>query len=214
MLYAVLQFCACAGSGLKRLILKRSFLPIFLMTWVVLAACEQKLPSPFKADDVTANYSQVNFHLTDHTGKARTLTDFRGKVVAIFFGYTHCPDVCPTTLADMSLALDKLGEDAERVQVLFVTVDPERDNPEFLKQYMPEFNPNFLALYGDMQATEQVTKTFKVRYEKQPTSSGYNVDHSAGTFLIDPKGSVRLLAPYGQRSEWLAEDIRLLLAGV
>ncbi len=181
---------------------------------IFLSACDQKLPSPFNADDVTASYAQTDFHLTDHTGKSRTLKDFRGKVVAIFFGYTHCPDVCPTTLADMSLALEKLGKDAERVQVLFVTVDPERDNQELLGQYAPAFNPTFLALYGDIQATEQVAKAFHVKYEKQPTSSGYNVDHSAGTFLIDPKGRVRLLAPYGQPSKRLAEDIRLLLAGV
>ena len=182
---------------------------------IFLAACEEpRLPSPFHASDISFRFEQADFRLTDHNGKPRSLSDFRGKVVALFFGYTHCPDVCPTTLADMSLALDKLGGDAERVQVLFVTVDPERDNPELLGLYVPAFNPSFLALYGDEQATQKVASTFAVTYQKQPTSSGYSVDHSAGTFLIDPKGRVRLLAPYGQRSEWLAEDIRLLLAGV
>jgi len=210
------DLCASTGSARTGEYIQESFLRSLVLFFAVmlLVACEQKLPSPFKADDVTANYAQTDFHLNDHTGKARTLTDFRGKVVAIFFGYTHCPDVCPTTLADMSLVLEKLGKDAERVQVLFITVDPERDTPELLSHYAPAFNPTFLSLYGDMRATEEVAKAFNVKYEKQPTSSGYNVDHSAGTFLIDPKGRVRLLAPYGQRPEWLVEDIRLLLAGV
>ena len=105
-----------------------------------------------------------------------------------------------------------LGKDAGRVQVLFVTVDPERDRAEMLAQYVPAFDPSFLALYGDPQATAQVAKVFGVIYQKQPTSSGYNMDHSAGTFLIDTAGKTRLLAPYGQRAEWLADDIRLLLA--
>ncbi|MBI5429741.1 MAG: SCO family protein [Nitrosomonadales bacterium] len=179
-----------------------------------LAACEQKLPSPFKAGDVTAKYAQADLRLTDHNGKPRTLADFRGKVVVLFFGYTHCPDVCPTTLADLAQVMRLLDKDADRVQVLFVTVDPERDQPEMLGQYVPAFHPSFLALYGDKQATEQVAKTFDVTYLKQPTTSGYNIDHSAGTFLIDPAGRVRLLAPYGQQAEMLAADIRLLLAGV
>ncbi len=212
--YAARRFFSHALSGLEILIFKRRFLPVFWVALFALAACDQKLPSPFKADDVTANYAQTEFHLTDHTGKARTLADFRGKVVAVFFGYTHCPDVCPTTLADMSLVMEKLGKDAARVQVLFITVDPERDTPELLAHYAPAFNPTFISLYGDMQATEEVAKAFNVKFEKQPTSSGYNVDHSAGTLLIDPKGRVRLLAPYGQLPEWLVEDIRLLLAGV
>jgi len=188
---------------------------LMLLLVAMLAACgEQKLPSPFHASDISFRFEQTDFHLTDHNDKLRTLADFRGKVVALFFGYTHCPDVCPTTLADLAQAMRILGKDAERVQVLFVTVDPERDNPELLGQYVPAFDPAFIALYGDEQATQKIASTFAVTYQKQQTTSGYSVDHSAGTFLIDPKGRVRLLAPYGQRSEWLAEDIRLLLAGV
>lgn len=191
----------------------RNLLLLFLA--VFFAACgEPKLPSPFHANDVKAKFVQADLHLTDHTGKPRALADFRGKVVVLFFGYMHCPDVCPTTLADLAQVMGLLGKDAERVQVLFVTLDPERDTPSLLGQYVPAFHSSFLALYGDAQATQQVAKTFEISYQKQPTSSGYNLDHSAGTFLIDPAGRVRLLAPYGQRAEWLAEDIRLLLAGV
>ncbi len=186
---------------------------ILILLAVLLAACEEpKLPSPFHASELGNKYAGADFKLTDHNGKPRTLSDFRGKVVAIFFGYTHCPDVCPTTLADMTRVMQLLGKDAERVQVLFVTVDPERDPPEMLVQYVPAFHPAFLGLYGDVETTAQVAKAFGVVYEKQPTSSGYNVDHSAGTYLIDPQGQVRLLAPYAQRAEWMADDIRLLLA--
>lgn len=189
----------------------RSLIVIALL--VLLAACEEpKLPSPFHASDVSARFAQADFQLTDHDGKLRTLADFRGKVVAVFFGYTHCPDVCPTTLADLAQVRRKLGQDADRLQVLFVTLDPERDTRELLAQYVPAFDPTFLGLYGDMQTTAQVGKIFGVTFQKQVTTSGYNLDHSTGTFLIGPDGKVRLRAPYGQRVEWLADDVRLLLA--
>jgi len=188
---------------------------IALMLAMLLAACEEpRLPSPFHAGDVSMPLAEANFRLTDHNGKQRTLADFRGKVVALFFGYTHCPDVCHTTLADLAQAMSMLNKDAERVQVLFVTVDPERDKPEMLVKYVAAFHPSFLALYGDAAATEQAAKSFYVTYQKQPTTSGYNIDHSVGTFLIDPQGKVRLRAPLAQRPAWLADDIRLLLAGV
>jgi len=187
---------------------------ITLLLVVLLAGCEKpRLPSPFHASDVSAMFTQADFRLTDHNGKTRTLADFRGKAVALFFGYTHCPDVCPTTLADLAQMMQLLGKDAGRVQVLFITVDPERDTPEMLAQYVPAFHPSFLGLHGDAQATAQAAKAFYVGYQKQPTSSGYNVDHSLGTFLVDPKGRVRLRAPHAQRAAWFADDIRLLLGG-
>lgn len=180
-----------------------------------LAGCEKaQLPSPFHASDVSAMFTQSDFRLTDHNGKARTLADFRGKAVALFFGYTHCPDVCPTTLADLARAMEILAKDADRVQILFITVDPERDRPEMVAQYVTAFHPSFLGLHGSAEATAQAAKAFYVGYEKRPASTGYTVDHSTGTFLVDPSGKVRLRAPLGQRSDWLADDIRLLLAGV
>ena len=185
-----------------------------LLLVMLLAGCEKsKVPSPFHASDIGAMFTKADFRLTDHNGKTRTLADFRGKAVAVFFGYTHCPDVCPTTLADLARAMRLLGKDADRVQVLFVTVDPERDMPEMLAQYVPAFYPSFLGLYGDAQATAQAAKAFYVGYDKRPTASGYNVDHSVGTFLVDPAGKVRLRAPHAQRAEWFADDIRLLLGG-
>jgi protein SCO1/2 len=186
---------------------------LIIIALFFIAGCEEpKLPSPFHASEVGSQVAQADFKLTDHNGRVRTLADFRGKVVVLFFGYLHCPDVCPTTMADLAQVVGQLGKDAARVQVLFVTVDPERDTPELLAKYAPAFHPDFLGLSGDVAATAQVSKAFNVVYQKQPTSTGYNVDHSAGTYLIDTNGKVRLLAPYGQRADWLAQDIRLLLA--
>lgn len=184
-----------------------------MLLCALLAACEQKLPSPFKASEVTAKYAQADLHLRAPDGRPVSLADYRGKVVALFFGYTHCPDVCPTTLADMAQVMRMLGKDAERVQVLFVTLDPERDNPALLAQYVPAFYPSFLGLYGDAQATAAAAKAFDVVYQKQPTKSGgYTLDHSAGTYLIAPSGKPVLLSPFAQRPELLVQDIRLLLA--
>ncbi|MDH2919530.1 MAG: SCO family protein [Sideroxydans sp.] len=178
-----------------------------------MTACEEpKLPSPFHASEVAGKFAQADFKLTDHHGKPRTLADFRGKVVLLFFGYVHCPDVCPTTLADLAQAMQLLGDDAKRVQVLFVTVDPERDTTELLANYIPAFNADFLGLSGDAQATADVTRAFAVSYQKQPSKTSYNVDHSAGTYLIDGQGKVRLLASYGQSAVQFAQDIHLLLA--
>jgi protein SCO1/2 len=187
---------------------------LLLSSLLMLAACgEPKLPSPFKANEVTGKYAQADFRLHDPSGKTVTLADFRGKAVALFFGYIHCPDVCPTTLADMAQVMRMLGQDAEKVQVLFVTLDPERDKPELLAQYAPAFYPSFLGLYGDAQETAQAAKAFDIIYQKQATRSGsYTLDHSAGTYLISPSGTPVLLSPFAQRPEFLAQDIRLLLA--
>lgn len=191
--------------------LLRNFFILIALFFV--SACDgPELPSPFHASDVGARFAGADFKLTDHNGKIRTLSDFRGKVVVLFFGYIHCPDVCPTTMADLAQVMGKLGKDADRVQVLFVTVDPARDSKELLAQYVPAFYPSFLGLCGDAQNTAQVAKSFKVTYQNQLTSTGYNVDHSAGAFLIDTAGAVRLLSPYGQPADWLEQDIRLLLA--
>ena len=188
---------------------------IFLFLCVLLlAACgEHDLPSPYHAIDVTGPLEQADFHLADFNGKPRSLADFRGKVVVLFFGYTHCPVVCPTTLADLAQVMRMLGKDADRVQVLFVTVDPERDTPDLLAKFVPAFYPSFLGLYGDAQSTAQIAKSFGVSYEKQYyKKGGYAMLHSDGTFLIGPQGRPLLLSRYGQPAALLAQDIRLLLA--
>ena len=177
----------------------------------LLTACAESLP-PYNSIDVTTPLEQADFHLTDFNGKPRSLADFRGKVVLLFFGYTHCPLICPTTMADLAQVMEKLGKDANRVQVLFVTVDPENDRPELMAKYIPAFHPSFLGLYGDEQATAQTARSFGVSYEKQTyKQGGYSFIHSDSTFLIGTTGKTRLLSRYGQKVELLVQDVRLLL---
>jgi len=176
------------------------------------AACGPGGPK-FEGSDVTGVGFGRDFKLVDHNGKSRTLADFRGKAVVLFFGYTQCPGACPTTMAELAAVMRELGADADRVQVLFVTVDPERDTPELLSQYVPAFNPTFLGLRGDAQATADAAKEFKILYQKQPgpTPGTYSMDHSAGTFIFDPQGRLRVYVSYGQSPQVFAHDIRELL---
>lgn len=176
-----------------------------------LAACT---PSPFQLDDISGSAMGRDFALTDHTGRARTLADFRGKAVLLFFGFTHCPDFCPTTLADMAGIMRDLGPDAARTQFLFVTLDPERDTQAVLARFVPSFDPRFIGLYGDVPATERTAQEFKVVYQKHPLAGGdYTLDHSVGLFIYDPAGRLRLFARYGQPAAKIEHDVRLLLGG-
>ena len=189
------------------------FAPLLLVA-LTLSSCVERTAT-FMSTDISGADFGKDFHLTDHNGKARTLADFRGSVVAMFFGYTQCPDVCPTSMTAMADVLKRLEADARRVQVLFVTVDPERDTPAMLAQYVPQFHPSFLGLYGDVPATRQVAKDFKVFYEKRPgqTPTSYTIDHTAGIYVFDPQGRLRLLVKHGEAPDRVAADIRLLLSG-
>lgn len=185
---------------------------VLLMT--LLGACKPAAQqNQFSATDVSGAEFAQTFNLTDHTGKPRTLADFNGKVVALFFGYTHCPDVCPTTMTDLKQSMKLLGADAEQVQVLFVTLDPERDTQQVLAQYIPAFDKRFIGLYGTQAQTESVTKEFKIFAAKVENSgkSGYTLDHSAGLYLYDKSGKIRLYADYGTKPDVLAADIKKLL---
>jgi len=179
---------------------------------LALAACGAKGPS-FQATDLTGASFGRDFELTAPDGKPRRLADFRGKAVVMFFGYTQCPDVCPTTLAALADAMRQLGADADRVQVLFVTIDPERDTPALLSQYVPAFDPRFLGLYGDADATARTAKEFKIIYQKVPgpAPGSYTMDHSAGTYIFDPQGHLRLYVSNAQGSNVFAHDLRELL---
>jgi protein SCO1/2 len=181
----------------------------------LLAGCEKQGSTPkFKLTDVTGVSFGKELALTDHNGQHRTLSDFNGKVVVLFFGFIHCPDVCPTTLAELAQVAKELGPDAKKMQVLFVTVDPERDTPELLKQYVPSIHPDFLGLYGDATATARAAKEFKIFFQKQPQAAGgYSMDHSAGTYVLDQQGRLRLFAQYGAGAPALLHDIRILLQG-
>jgi protein SCO1/2 len=179
-----------------------------------LAACSSGGPA-FQASDVTGSSFGHDFALKDPAGKERTLEDYRGKAVVVFFGYTQCPDVCPTTLATLANAMKDLGQDADRVQVLFITVDPERDTPDLLAKYVPSFDPRFVGLWGDADATARTAKEFKVIYQKVPgpTPGSYTMDHSAGSYVFDPKGRLRLFVSNGQGPGVFAHDLRELLRG-
>ena len=178
---------------------------------LALAACDSG--PQFKSTDITgAPYGQ-SLELADHTGKPRRLEDFRGKAVVLFFGFTHCPDICPTTLAEISQAIKQLGPDAERVQVLVVSVDPERDTPEALGKYVTAFDPRFLGLRGDLAATKKVASEFKIYFEKRKQGASYTVDHSAQSYVIDPQGRLRLLVRHDRIGQDLASDLRAILRG-
>jgi len=178
---------------------------------LALGACGNEAPK-FKSTDITgADYGKA-LELTDHTGKPRHLEDFRGKAVVLFFGFTHCPDVCPTTLVDVSNALKTLGPDAARVQVLFVTVDPERDTQDALAKYVTAFDPRFLGLRGDAAATQRAAKEFKIYYEKRKSGDSYSVDHSGQSYVLDPQGRLRLLVRPDRIAEDLPADLRTLLS--
>jgi protein SCO1/2 len=185
---------------------------------LALAGCDRSAPAApahhFNAVDLTgASYAQ-QFSLPDFDGKVRTLADFKGKVTAVFFGYTQCPDACPTTMAELAGIEKTLGADAARVQVVFITVDPSRDTAALLKSYVTNFNPGFLALRGDDAQTQAVAKEFKVFYEKVPgkTATDYSIDHTAGTYIFDTQGRIRLFARQNMDPDQLAADLKALLS--
>ncbi len=180
---------------------------------LILTACSPK--PEFKNIDITGGTAfGKDFSLVDPDGKVRTLADFKGKVVMMFFGYTQCPDVCPTTLTEMQQVMTILGPQSDKVQVLFVTVDPQRDTAAILKQYVPAFDSRFLGLSpADDAALEKVAKDFKIYYKKVPgvSSGSYTMDHTAGSYAFDPDGRLRLYIKHAQGPETLAHDLKELL---
>jgi protein SCO1/2 len=182
-----------------------------LLAGAMLGCSEKKVE--FRSVDITGAKYASHFELTDATGKVRNLTDFSGKVVVVFFGYTQCPDVCPTSMMELAQVKKLLGKDGDKLQGIFVTVDPERDTPEVLKAYMESFDPSFVALYANFDALPALAKDFKVYYKKVEgkTPSSYTIDHSAGSYIYDTKGRLRLFARHASGPEVLAADIALLL---
>ena len=179
-----------------------------------LAACSAEKPA-FKGIDISGAAYARELALPDASGKLRTLADFKGKVVVVFFGFTQCPDVCPTALAEVAEVKSKLGVDGEKVQSLFVTVDPERDTPEVVGAYVGAFGRDFVALRGTLEQTQAAAKEFKVFFAKVPgkTEGSYTMDHTAGSFVFDPNGRVRLFVRNGGAAEAMTHDVKLLLGG-
>ena len=195
---------------------KRQFLGLLAAASLAgLSACSPEKPA-FKGVDITgADYAR-DFALTDQNGQVRTLKDFAGKVVVVFFGYTQCPDVCPTTLQELLEVRRMLGADGDKLQALFITVDPERDTPELLKSYMANFDPSFVALRPTPEQLQPLLKDFKIYAKKVDgkTATSYTMDHSAQSYLYDPQGRLRLYNRYGSGPQALADDARLLLRGL
>jgi protein SCO1/2 len=196
--------------------MKKLLTALMLSAAVLAAGCDKlsnKTPAFVNTDITGLDYAK-GFSLTDHTGKPRTLQDFRGKLVVVFFGYTQCPDVCPTTMAKMATVMKELGPSSKDVQVLFITLDPERDTQELLNAYVPAFHPSFIGLRGDAEATARTAKEFKVFYSKTPSGDdpkNYTVDHMTGSYVFDREGRVRLLVRHEAEPGAIASDLRQLL---
>jgi len=192
---------------------RRSFV-LGLMAAAGLAACSPDKPA-FKGVDITGAEYAKDFALTDQHGQVRSIKDFAGKAVVVFFGYTQCPDVCPTTLQELQQVKRLLGADGDRLQAVFVTVDPERDTTELLKAYMESFDPSFVALRPGPEQLQALLKDFKIYAKKVDgkTATSYTMDHSAQSYIYDPQGRLRLYSRYGSGPQAMADDLRLLLKG-
>jgi len=188
------------------------YLVLFAMAGL-LASCQPGSTSSFIGTDLTGTQFGKPLSLTDHTGKLRSMSDFKGKVVVMFFGYTHCPDVCPTTMSDLKQTMKLLADKANDVQVLFVTVDPERDTQEVLAQFVPGFDARFIGLRGTVTEVAANLSEYKVYAAKvsEPGKSGYTMDHSAGMYVFDKTGAPRIYLGYGEKPENIAHDLGLLL---
>ena len=201
---------------LQKAIKSIAALAIITPTTALFTACTERKIA-FKSVDITgADYAKdftADGTMVDHNGQARSIKDFAGKVVVLFFGFTQCPDVCPTAMAELAEAKKLLGKDGDKVQGLFITIDPERDTQPVLKAYMANFDPSFLAMRTTPEKLVNLAKDFKTYYKKVPgrTDTSYSMDHSAGSFVYDPKGNVRLYTRYGSGAEALASDLKLLL---
>ena len=191
---------------------KRFFLS--MLAAVCVAACSPSTPPAFKGVDLTGAEYARKLSLSDQDGHTRTLGDFKGKVVVLFFGYTQCPDVCPTTMAELAEVKRSLGADGDKLQGVFVTIDPERDTAALLKAYLASFDPSFVALRGSDEQTKATAKEFKVFYAKVPgkAEGSYTMDHTAASFIFDTQGRVRVFTRYGSGAQAMADDIKVLLA--
>jgi protein SCO1/2 len=197
----------------RRQVLRHSLAALVAPGALALAACSESKPQFASVDLTGADYAK-DFNLPDTSGKMRSLKDFQGKLVVLFFGYTQCPDVCPTTMTELAQAKKALGADGDKVQGIFVTVDPERDTPEVLKNYMANFDPTFIGLRGTPEQVAATAKDFKVYYKKVDgkTANTYTMDHSAASYVYDTHGRLRLYTRYGSGPQVLASDLKLLLA--
>lgn len=201
-------------SPLRRRVLRAASIGVLLTGSALLAACGKGEAPVFHSTNITDTNIGAAWTLPDLQGQPRTIADYQGKAVAIFFGFIHCPDICPTTMAELAQVKEQLGEQGKDFQILFATVDPERDTPEIMSAYLEAFDPQAQGLRGDAEQLAAAAQTFKVFYAKVPQGEGnYTMDHSSGVYIFDPKGKIRLYSRYGQAVDQLTSDVRLLLKG-
>jgi protein SCO1 len=202
-------------NTIKSIALRAIYTPAiiaFCALFMLLTGCAEKKPE-FRSVDITGADYAKDFALPDVNGQTKTIADFKGKAVVLFFGFAQCPDVCPTTMAEIAAVKKSLGQQGDKVTAVFVTVDPERDTPQVLKAYMESFDPSFTALRGTPEQTEALAKYYKIYYKKVPgkTPTSYTIDHTAASFVYDPQGKLRLYTRYGMGAQALAEDLKLLI---
>jgi protein SCO1 len=199
---------------MKLIAIRAYFMPAICLFCLIfsLSACTEKA-AQFKSIDITGADYAKNFSLPDVNGQTKTLADFKGKIPIVFFGFAQCPDVCPTTMAEIAEVKKSLGKDGEKVTAIFITVDPERDTAQVLKAYMESFDPSFTALRGSPEQVAQLAKDFKVYYKKVDgkTPTSYTYDHTAASFVFDAEGKLRLYTRYGMGAQALADDLKILL---
>ena len=186
---------------------------LLCLIFICLVSCQKIQDQSFVGTDISSAHMDTSFKLRDFNGRLRTLEDFRGKVVVLFFGFTHCPDICPTTMTDLKKTMNLLKEKASGIQVIFITLDPARDTEDVLKKFIPTFNSSFLGLTGSESEIDKVTTQFKIFYKKvnDGSKAGYTIDHSAGLYVIDKNGSVKLHISNGEKPEDIASDLEKLI---
>ena len=185
------------------------FFIILLLISTLLSCSDNNLI--FNGSNLTEAKLDSNFELTSHKGEKKTTKDFKGKVVAIFFGFTNCPDICPTTMIELKNIKSQLGKNSNQLEVLFISLDPERDTQEVLRKYMPSFNSSFIGLTGTIENIKKITQQFKVYRKKVKQGDSYTIDHSSGIYLLDKNGKIRVRHPYGSKIKLIVEDIKKLI---
>ena len=186
---------------------------LLCLIFICLVSCQKIQDQSFVGTDISSAHMDTSFKLRDFNGRLRTLEDFRGKVVVLFFGFTHCPDICPTTMTDLKKTMNLLKEKASGIQVIFITLDPALDTEDVLKKFIPTFNSSFLGLTGSEREIDKVTTQFKIFYNKvnDGSKAGYTIDHSAGLYVIDKNGNVKLHISYREKPEDIASDLEKLI---
>jgi protein SCO1/2 len=184
----------------------------FIIFSLILASCAKNAEFKFNGSDISNANLNSSFELLSHTGEIKKITDFKGSVVAIFFGFTHCPDICPTSMQELKFIKESLGKQSDKLQVIFITLDPERDNQSLLNSYVPSFDKSFIGLTGSQDDINRVASQYKIFHMKVGEGDSYTIDHSSGIYIIDKDGKIRVRHPYGSKVESIIEDIQHLIS--